>query len=310
MAAPDNILEEFERITRYDIRAYFIRFANFLENNHPKIISYYKGESNNIHTESFNVLSNLTREAKKILELASRSSKLFNNYKWWLFIEQIEDSLNVLETTAAAPKWLRSVENNVNFTTDPEVEITLQQSQTLEQLARKKLGFDNWDNDWDEIAKRNDLREEDYTPEGGVFLQVSFKNTFAPTVQTVVDTLKDNSIYGKDIYKKLTFEDNDLVTLNPVDTFKQSVGILILLKKEDNPEFPNQGYNSKLVVGSNVNFLNFPTLLRQLIETFKTDDTISSMRVLDFKRDEDAVYIQYEVEGRLGDIQQLNTTLT
>ena len=310
MAAPDNILDKFEKITRYNIRAYFNNFANFLEGNHPKIISYYKGESNSIHTESFNILKKLTRDAKKILELITVNSGSFNNYKWWLFIEQVEDSLSVLETTAAAPKWLRSVENNINFTTDPEVEITLQQSQTLEQLARKKLGFDNWDNDWDGIAKRNDLREEDYTPGGGVFLQVSFKNTFAPIVQTVVDTLNGDSIYGKDISKKLAFQDNDLLALNPTDTFHQAVGILILLKKEDNPEFPNQGYNQKLVVGNTVNFLNFPTLLRQLIETFKTDDTISSMRVLDFKRKEDAVFVQYEVEGRLGDIKKLNQILT
>jgi len=309
MAAPNNILDEFEKITRYDIREYFSNFSQFLETNHPRVISYYKGETNNVDTESFANLKRLTRDVKEILELINRNTGKFTNYRWWSFIEQIEDSLNVLETANQSAKWFRSVESTVNFSTDPEAEVVLKQGQTLEQLARRELGYSNWDDGWADVAKKNNLTEEDYTPEGGAFLNVSFRSSFSLTVRAVVDKLSGNNIYGKDIAKKLTFVDNDIVILDPLDTFMQAVDILIQLKKEDNPEFPSQGYNEKLIVGSNVNYLNFPTLLRQLTETFKTDDTISSMRVLDFSRDADAIHIQYEVEGRLGDIQKLNTSI-
>lgn len=309
MAAPNTILEDFKKMTRYDIFKYFNDFINFIELNQPKIISYYKGESNNISTDSFNNLKLLTLETKNILELVEYNQRFFDNYKWWVFIEQIEDNLSVLETITNAPKWLKSIPNNINFTTDPEVELTLKQGETLERLSRKRLGFNDWDNDWTNVALRNNLTEEDYTPNGGVFLKVSFKNTFSPDVTVVVDTLEGNNIYGKDLTKKLVFEDNDITSLEPIQTFYQSVEILVNLKKEDNPEFPKQGYNEKLVVGSNVNFLNFPTLIRQLGETFRGDDTISSMTVLNFKREQDAVYIDYQVEGRLGDIQKLTTTL-
>lgn len=310
MAASGNILEEFKQITRYDIRNYFEELASFLEKNQPRIISYYKGETTLIHTESFNKLNLLLKETGKILELIEYNQKLLNNYKWWLFVAQIEDSQNTLETINKAPKWLRSVASNVNFVTNPEVTLVLKQGETLEQLSRRKLSFDDWDNEWNDVAVRNNLREEDYTPEGGVFLKVSFRNTFSPEVTSIVDTLEGDNIYGKDILKKTTFEDNDLKVLQPIDTFYQAVEILINLKKEDNPEFPQQGYNEKLVVGSNVNFLNFPALIRQLTETFRTDDTITSITVLDFKRDQDAVFIEYQVEGRLGDIQKLSSTLT
>lgn len=310
MAAPGNILEEFKQITRYDIRNYFEELASFLDNNQPRIISYYKGETTIIHTESFNKLKSLLKETGKILELIEYNQKLLNNYKWWLFVAQIEDSQNTLETIDKSPKWLRSVASNVNFVTNPEVTLVLKQGETLEQLSRRRLSFDDWDNEWSDVAVRNNLKEEDYTPEGGVFLKVSFKNTFSPEVTSIVDTLEGDNIYGRDILKKTTFEDNDLKILQPIDTFYQAVEILINLKKEDNPEFPQQGYNEKLVVGSNVNFLNFPALIRQLTETFRTDDTITSITVLDFKRDQDAVFIEYQVEGRLGDIQKLSSTLT
>lgn len=310
MAAPNTILEDFVKITRYDITNYLKDFVCFIQNSQPKIIAYYKGETKVIHTDSFNKLNSLIRETKRVLELITRSSDNFTNYKWWLFIEQIEDNLSVLETIAAAPKWYKTVEGIANFNLNPEVDITLQQGETLEQLSRRRLGYDDWDNDWRNIAEKNNLAEEDYTSDGGTFLKVSFENTFAPTVQVVVDSLSGDNIYGKDIYRKLTFEDDDLAVLEPRDTFVQSVEIMIKLKKEDNPEFPEQGFNPKLVVGSNVNFLNMPTLIRQLIETFKKDDTISSMTVLDYKRDQDAVFIEYEVEGRLGDIQRLGTSLT
>lgn len=310
MAAPNTILQDFTQITRYDIRSYFEQFVFFLQYNQPRILAYYGGETKNVHTDSFNKMNYLIKETKRILEIIERNSNNFSNYKWWLFIEQIEDNLQVLETTKASPKWLRTVETITSFNANPEQEVVLQQGETIEQLSRRKLGFEDWDNDWRNVAERNNIREEDYTPEGGTFLNVSFENTFAPTVEVVVDSLSGENIYGKDIYRVLTFENNDLVVLEPLETFTQSVDILIQLKKEDNPEFPEQGFNPKLVVGSNVNYLNFPTLIRQLTETFRRDDTISSMRVLDYKRDQDAIFITYEVEGRLGDIQQLKTTLT
>lgn len=309
MAAPDNILVEFKKITRYNIREYFQKFVDFLEVDQSKIISYYRGESKNINTKAFDNLKKLISETKKIIELIEYNQTQFVNYQWWLFVEQIEDNLNTLETIEQSPKWLRSVSNNINFSTNPEIEVILSQNETLEQLSRKRIGMDDWDNQWREIATRNDLKEEDYTPNGGNLLKVSFESTFSIEVLTVVDLLDGVNIYGKDIYKKLTFVDNDLKVLEPIQTFLQAVEILINLKKGNNPEFPEQGYNERLVVGSNVNFLNFPTLIRQLSSTFKTDDTISSMTVLDFKRDQDAVFIDYEVKGRLGDVEKFSISL-
>ena len=68
MAAPNNILEDFEQITRYDIRGFFVKFASYLEVNNPRVLSYYKGETNNVDTASFSLLKELTRDAKEILE--------------------------------------------------------------------------------------------------------------------------------------------------------------------------------------------------------------------------------------------------
>lgn len=304
-----SIVLEFESITQYPLTLFFQNFDSFIQKDYHNITSYYSGNIDTLNNSSFNNLKNLIKEVQKLFAVFSLNKDVFSNYKWWIFIDSIEKIDNALMMIDNSSKWLRSTISKGNFNPNPEVDIPFNQGQTLESLERNILGSQNWNNTWANLAIKNDLREEDYTSEAGFLVKANFDyvlNNFR--INSIVDNPIGENVLGKDLDKKLQFdtETNDLKVLTPKETFLQNVTILINLRKEDNPEFPDQGINPKLVVGSNVNSITYPILFRQLSALFKADDTIKSFTIIEINRIQDAVFIKFQVESRLGDIENVS----
>lgn len=310
MALDREILEEFEQKTKFSIIQFFSNISLFIERDMINITEYYSGNLKEYNTTSFNNLSILLNTTQSFFETISGSKDRLTNYKWFDLIEQVEQVENTLSSIKNSAKWLRSSIGINDFNSNPELEIALKQFQTLESVSRNTLADQDFDNNWYDIAIKNDLEEEDYTSDGGVNLKVNFNSqskTF--NIATIVDNIQGEKILGLDLDKKITFLDNDLKTLNHRDTFLQTINILTSLKKRDNPEFPDEGINEKIAIGSNIASLAFPILLRQLSELFRTDDTIKSFVVNDIKRQQDAIYLSFNVESRLGETTNFSTLI-
>ena len=127
-------------------------------------------------------------------------------------------------------------------------------------------------------------------------------------IESVVDNIVGEKILGKDILYKTTFENDDLLVLSYKDTFFQSVNILMKLKKGDNPEFYDLGLQKNVAVGSNINSISYPVLLRQISEAFQTDDTIKSQEITGFRKEQDAIFIDMEIESKMSTIVPLTLT--
>ena len=307
-----ELLEDFQRITKFPIIRLFSNFNDFLDNDYKNIISYYSGDIKSLNSSSFKHLSNLKEAIQQLFSVFSLNKRLFTDYKWWILIEQIEKMDNLVMMIDNSSKWLRSTISRGNFNPNPEVDIPFNQGQTLESISRTVLGSNDWDNTWSEIALKNDLREEDYTSNGGFLIKANFNyslNNFKITA--IVDNPVGDKVLGIDLDKKLQFvvdEDGyqDLKILTPKETFLQTVTIKINLRKGDNPEFPTSGINPKLIVGSNISSLNYPILFRQLTQVFKTDDTIKSFSIVNINRIQDAVFINFSVESQLGSVENIS----
>ncbi len=304
-----DIVEEFELITQYPLSLFFINFTSFVKNDYSSIISYYSGDISSLNNVAFNNLKTLMEDVQNIFSIFSLNKNVFSNYKWWLFIDQIEKIDNSLMLIDNSSKWLRSTISKGNFNPNPEVDIPFNQGQTLESLERDVLGSKNWSNTWSDLAIKNDLREEDYTSEAGFLVKANFDYNFNNfKIFSIVDNPVGEKVLGIDIHKKLQFVDNDLLVLSPRDTFYQNIYILINLRQYDNPEFFNQGINPSLIVGSNVNSLTYPVLFRQLTNLFKNDDTVKSFEIISINRLQDSVNISFAIESRLGDIENISLT--
>ena len=305
-----DVLEELETKISFPVISYFEDITSFFETDQPNIINYFAGQTQIADAQSFKNLDALLFDTQRLFESFSFNKNILSNIKYWELIEIVEQYENVLLSLSKAYKWLRSTSSKANFNPNPEIDIALKQGHTLERVSREILGGENWDNNWDTIALKNDLKEEDYTSEGGKLLKVNFNSDSSNiNIRSVVDSIQGERILGIDLDKKLTFEDDDLKTLSPKDTFIQSIQTLANLFRGANPEFPDQGVNKKMVIGSNVNTLSYPSLFRQITETFSTDDTIKAFTITEFKKDQDGIFLSFQVQSKLNDVQNISTRI-
>lgn len=308
MQLDSTILADFKKITGKDISAYFSNAVLFFSGDYNTIVNYYSGNTDSITSSPFANFKELQQQNKDILEAFKEHSRQFNNLKWWLLIEQIEEIDNRLATLRNINKWARSSLTKVAYDPTIQLDYTLKQNQTLEAVAATIEGSNNPNDDWADIALKNDLSEEDYTTQGGTDVKLTFQRLNGGfKINSVVDVIQGKSIYGKDLYKKIQWVKTDdgyldLKTLGYDDTIKQAVDILINLKKNDNPDNPNTGLQSNLVAGSNRSLFNFPIIIRQLSQNFAGDDTLKNFKVNNLSRDQDNIMADYSCETRLNEV--------
>jgi hypothetical protein len=303
MQLTPDILDEFRVITGMDIANYFQNALTFLNGDYLTIVNYYSGYTNSISSTPFENFDRLKKQNQQVFEVWKEHSNRFNNLKWFLLIEQIEEIDNRLKTLDNINKWSRSSLTKVAYDPSYQLDYILGQNQTLENVAQQVTGSSNSQDEWIDIALNNVLKEEDYTNEGGNDLKISFKRSNRNfNVTSVVDVISGKSIYGKDIYRKVQFENNDLKCLDYDATILQAANILANLRKNDNPDNPNSGLQSNIVAGGNKAIMNFPVIIRQMTQTFAGDDTLKNFTVNNIAIEQDNLQLDYIVSSRLNEV--------
>lgn len=304
-----NTLERFSHVTGIDTQVLLSDFVNFNENQKQDIIDYYNGTTSTPSAGSFQELSDLQYRFNSLINIVMLNKRSFQYHEDWELLYELDEIKAKLKTISNSSRFLRSAIEKGNFNPNPLVEVTLKQNYSLERLA-KELNSSDPQNEWSKIFLNNQLIEEDYTPDGGVLLKVTFQGADSLYLSSVVDNINTaEKTYGLDILRRLTFEDNDLKVLTYQETLLQSIAILSQLKKGDNPQHPNDGIDTSLVVGNTLGAVSFPSLFRQLYNTFATDDSLKSFVLRDVSIQGDAVFLNYEVTTRVGEVQQGTLTI-
>lgn len=308
MAFDNNLILEFERRTRYNLRSYFLRVQQFSEIDYQGILNYYTGISSILPFESIGVLSKLVKESEVLDRVVLNNTRRFNTTDFWDLLELIEEVRTKLQSMVNTPKWARTSRTRASNSSVPKFDIQLKQNQTIERLVGSTLGSSDEHQDWYKVALENDAHEESYSTKGGKLLKVSTLGIATIQIQSIVDIMDSETIKGKELSRKLTWENNDLKVLSPRDSFIQDIDILLRLTKGDNPEFVNHGLTKGVGVGQNINSLSYPLLVRQLSETLGRDDSIESFSIITIERREDGVFFEVEVESRGGEIFNISLT--
>jgi len=301
-------IEKFERLTRYPLTEYLRSYNNFLSSHYGNVINYYNGNSQTPNGESFEALNELNIKTQRLKSSISIYKNRMTSSEYWDLIDFIDDIHQSIDTINNISKWLRSSIEKNNFSPDVEVRRTLTQRQTIEDLAFETGSVDP-NNDWISIALRNDIREEAYTPDGGNVLTVGYKNRRRIFINTVVDNISGINVYGLDLDKNLTFEDDDLKVLSYTDTIQQSVNVLAGLKQGAVPEFPSDGIQPDLVIGQNRNSVAYPVLTRQFYRTFRTDDTLKNLTITNIEVRQDSLFVEFSIRTRLDETVITETLL-
>jgi hypothetical protein len=302
--------ENFRRITGQDAQQFLSDFLSFLESDFNIIASYYSGTSEVNPSESINRLVKLDNQLSEIESVVELKSTQLNRYDYWELQEEFLLAREQLDTAFQLPKWVRTSRVNGFFTENPTVDYFQKQGETLEGIQRTVIGSTDPDNDYYKTGVQNRVNEEKYSNEGGLKLKIELSSPQSFTIDSIVDVLDDNlKLYGLDINKKITYKENDLDILGYRNTLEQSAFILLNLRKEDNPEFPNMGVDKRIAVGGNLASFSYPVVLRQIYETFKTDDTFASIELVQINNVEDSLSFDFRIEPKQGDFIETGTVL-
>lgn len=295
----NNIFDIFRTVTRYDIQAYFEQFAEFTLSDYQKIVDYHE-RGVDIPAGVLTTLTGLYDDMLQITDLFSLYAVQLSTgtAEMWEVLDYFESTKVTLMTVVNTARWLRSTKNTFRNNAVSH-DFILRQGQSFEQLA-VEVGYADAQNDWSGIAVNNDVCEEDYSFEGGNKLKITFVNNLSYFVNAIVDSVSGERLYGMDVDRVLTFEDNDLATLTYKDNIVQQTAILIGLTKGSVPEFPQDGIMN--VAGTNINALQYPQLLRQQSALFEKDDRYKSISISQFKTEAESVIVDLQVTTRLDEV--------
>lgn len=287
----------FLTITNIDIYQFFKDFVTFFNTDYQNIVDYFSNGGELLSTTLTN-LENLTATAAQIRRVYNTNSQLTSYYDDFELLDYFETCCTKLDTVQNSQKWFRT-NKGLTFDNKVETDYVLPQRQTLATLAQT-VGYNNPNDDWANIALRNNIREDDYTEEGGVSLKIVFQNNNDYKLNSVLDSISGINIYGADISCVISYENNDLQVLGYIETRDQTFNTLLNLSKGSVPEFPNDGLDKSLL-GGNINSLQYPVMIRQISETFAKDDLFKSVSMTNISRVQNQVRATITAKTRLGD---------
>jgi hypothetical protein len=300
----EEILNYFTKVTGFDFSGLVAFFNRFSQEDYPLLSDLYAGRDLAHHDGLAKAFRNLKEcqvqvTAAKALLLASRNA--FTTTAHWEGLELLEDMEHALQTIANLGKWNRSSTVDGKYRAATSARVTLKQNHTLEDVQGSIFGPDGRQNDWATLALDNDLTEEQYSPEGGTALTLRLPggNT---RLNSVVDYLQGERLYGLDFARTLRFVDDDLHVLDYQGTIAQAAEILLNLKRGDLPQAPNKGTDVRLYRGTTAGAISYPALFRQIFETFQSDDTFASITLRDVEIRQDGLFIEMEIQTKLGEV--------
>lgn len=291
------MINQMSNIIRYDLQGYYRRYVDFVETLYPDIVRFYSGEMDTPNSVAFTKLDDLLKEAAIIDGIIYTNRRAVTiNAESWVVIDEIETMRNKLLTMKNSGKWMRSSISLAGHVHSTEALVGFGQNQTLESLS---VDLGNDAESWTDLAILNDLKEEDYTIDGGLSLKTYRRAGVSNIpVMDVIDAMDGIKFFGKDINKHIEFVSDDIYTLEYEDTLRQSYEILINMRRGDVPEFLDLGI--KNLAGVNIVMTSFPVISRQIKQTMLSDDMTINTIVTEVNREKDMITMTVLIKTKAG----------
>ena len=293
-------LLDFDKLVGSNLVQFVSDYFTFETDSLPTVISFFKGSGDFLDSKHTSRLSNLVFNGEDLRRRIQHSSHIIQTLKQQEIAFIAEEMLLNIAYFSKIDKFSRSTTKLPSITRGVVVNHTIARG-TLEEVSRNELGSNNFDNDWIDIAKYNALYEVDYDYDGGKRIDLVLPlSSVQGADDAVLDYMFRENLLGKDIDKKITFENDDFNILTTEATFVQSVDILSALEKGDIPEFPSLGRLS--LIGQETSVFAYASLVRQLQQVFASDATISSLQIFGYTINEGDINLDYSVTNIRDDI--------
>lgn len=278
----EDVVIEFEKVTKYPLLNFLIKYRDFMSNHYSPIENYFAGKTVNIDNEHLTALKSITEECKNVMAQFKNFANKFATCGYWELMEWLSDINDSIEKVNKLPKFLRTSLSCRGYTPTVQTQAAIGKNRTVEDLS-DLLGRSDYDNSaWVDIMLGNDLNEVDWEIDELKPVTIYVNNRVNVVVTTVVDIPVGKRIYGKDILRKISFIDNDLQIVQEEDNIEQKVVILLELNRGDVPENRLFGKHSG-INGSTMKQFMYPQLVSDIVNTFMQNDLFESVKVTEFK---------------------------
>ena len=287
-----DIAINFQNITKFDLRQYFIDYRDFLTNDFPDVSNYYAGKTETIDAAKIKRLKDLITRSRNLLQQFSTFATKFSNVGFWELQQYCQDLNETLERITKLPKYNRVSKSPRGYKPYIQASYSVGGMRTMEDVARE-IGETTTES---ELILNNDLEEENYDIDKLSNINALVNNTSGVVVDTILETPIGNRVYGRDIQRKIEIEGNDLKIVEWEDNVEQKVEILLILEQGDIPEMPNLG--RAVIEGSNYRDYNYTELLTDLRNVFYQDDLFAYVGITDVSYKNGDISVNVEVNTK------------
>ena len=287
-----DIAINFQNITKFDLRQYFIDYRDFLTNDFPDVSNYYAGKTETIDAAKIKRLKDLITRSRNLLQQFSTFATKFSNVGFWELQQYCQDLNETIERITKLPKYNRVSKSPRGYKPYIQASYSVGGMRTMEDVARE-IGETTTES---ELILNNDLEEENYDIDKLSNINALVNNTSGVVVDTILETPVGNRVYGRDIQRKIEIEGNDLKIVEWEDNVEQKVEILLMLEQGDIPEMPNLG--RAVIEGSNYRDYNYTELLTDLRNVFYQDDLFAYLGITDVSYKDGDISVNVEVNTK------------
>ena len=287
-----DIANEFQNITKFELLQYFIDYRDFLQDDYASVHSYFSGNSETIDNEKLRKMSDLLSRSDDLIRTFQTFAGKLGNVGYWELQQYCQDLKDTLERISKLPKYCRTAKSCRGYKPYIQVSEDIGGLKTIEDLS-SELGSGVTEQD---LILNNNLEEQDYEIDKLSSITAFVENRQNVSVETILEQTIGRKIYGRDINRKISFNNNDLSLVEYEDNVEQKCDILLEINKGDVPELPNFGKN--VISGQTHSSYNYSALISDLKDNFMQDDLFSSINITDINFLKGDIYVNCEIQTK------------
>ena len=288
-----DIANKFQQITKFDLYSYFTDYADFMNNRYNNIRAYYAGEIEVVNADDMNMLNSLLERSGNLLKLFVTFGPKLSNVGYWELQNYCQDLYDTLTKVSILPKYLRTSKTSRGYKPYIQVNFNVGGLRDFKDIERRVNSNGTTEN---VLILGNDFEEEDYEIDDLRAAKLFLNNQRQVVVKTILEEPIDRKVYGKDIRKKIGFQNNDLAIAEYQDNVEQKVQILCELLEGDIPEIPQLG--RRKVIGENVHNYSYPELARDIQSVFLQDDLFEDVEITNIAINQGDLYITLNISTK------------
>lgn len=292
-----SIVLEFENITKFPLLKFFQEYENFMNTSYAEIDKYFSGKTETIDNVHIRALNKLTTETFDLLSQFKNFANKFSKCGYWELMDFITTLNDTLEKINKLPKFRKTVLTKRGYTPNIETQSSVGSLRTIDDVAKAVSDNNDDTTSWIDLMLNNDWDENDWDIDKLSGVKVYVNNTVDVVVDSVIDVPIGERVYGIDIFRKLTFQDNDLKLIKYKENVEQKCDILLELNKGDVPEDVNFGKDLQLTASSFKSF-SYPELGLQISDNFRHNDLFLSAGIKNVAFEDDNAIVTVNVQTK------------